>query len=373
MKHSLLARRAALASLLAMPIASTQATGNGSSALFQPNDEDEPLNRFSLSYSMGLNITAGFKNVQLVPNYYSVPNHAGVLTPTLINPGSTNGLGSHVYDNGYSQADASSNALGFTSYWGYQTASQVQNGTIVMNATTPTLGAGPQDLNGDPQHGLQFTYGRQLGRHNQFRWGLEAGFGFTDVTIRDNQIVSGDYTTTTDAYTLPPIPGGGVVSPPPPPYKGPFSAPPGSPLIGDAPSRTVTPVAGTDQFTLDAHVFSWRLGPYFQVPVIKHRLDFSLNGGLALFYVNSQFSFQESVPRTGLPPLLNSGSGSHNDLLVGGYVGGNLSYRLTRSVDLFTGVQYTKVGSTSNVQSGKQAQIDFGNSLFVALGLTYKF
>src|ERR1017187_491854 len=116
MKQSSLALRSVLASLLAMPIASAQAGGNGSSAFFQRNDaEDEPLNRFSLNYSMGLNITAGFKNVRPVPNYYSVPNHQGVLTPTLVNPGSTSALGSHVYDNGYSQVDASGNALGYTS------------------------------------------------------------------------------------------------------------------------------------------------------------------------------------------------------------------------------------------------------------------
>lgn len=367
MKKSLSARRAVLASLLALPMASAQAGGNGSSWLFQQNDDDEPVNRFSLSYSMGLNITAGFKNVHLVPNYYSVPNHQGVLTPTLINPGSTNGLSPHVYENGYSQVDASTNALGLTSYWGYQNSSQVQNGSVVMNATAPTLGVGPQDLNGDPQHGLEFTYGRQLGRHGELRWGLEAGFGYTDVTIHDSQTVAGDYTLTSDSYAL-----GGVI-PPSPPYKGPFSAPPGSPVVSDTPSRTLTPIAGKEQFNLDAHVFSWRLGPYLQVPLVKERLSLSMSGGLALFYVNSQFSFQESVSGTGGAPLLNSGSGSHNDLLVGGYVGGNLSLRLTRSVDLFTGVRYTKVGNSSNVQGGKEARIDFSNSLFVALGLSYKF
>ena len=131
-------------------------------------------------------------------------------------------------------------ALSLTSYWGYQNAGQVQNGSVVMNATAPTLGAGPQGLGGDPQHGLQLTCDRQLGRHGQLRWGLEAGFGFTDVTIRDNQTVMGDYTLTSDSYTLPPVPGGGVVSPPPPPYRGPYSSPPGSPLIGDTPNRTLS-------------------------------------------------------------------------------------------------------------------------------------
>lgn len=135
----------------------------------------------------------------------------------------------------------------------------------------------------------------------------------------------------------------------------------------------MTPVAGSDQFDLHANVFSWRLGPYLQVPVIKQRLSFSLSGGLALFYVNSRFSYQETVSTPALAPLLNSGSGSHNDLLAGGYVEGDLALRLTRSVDIFTGVQYTKVGDSYNVQNGKQAQIDFGNSLFVVLGLSYKF
>jgi len=372
MKKRSFARRAVLASLLAAPFASVQAGMYGNSPLFQRDeDEDEPLNRFSLSYSMGLNITAGFKNVRLTPNTFSLPDHAGVPTPTPINPGSTNALSPHVYDDGYSLVDVYGNAGGYTSYYGYQNASQVQGNALVMHATTATVGAGPSDINGDPQHGLQFTYGRQLGRHDQFRWGLEAGFGFTDVTIHDNQTVAGDYTTTSDSYSLV-NPLGGVITPV---QTGLYSAPTNQPVIHAGPSRTETPLAGADQFDLHADVFSWRLGPYFQVPVIKQRLAFSLSGGVALYYVNTQFSFQESVSRSavGLSPLLNSGSGSHNDLLVGGYVGGNLYLRLTRSVDLFTGVQYTKVGNASNVQSGKQAQIDFGNSLFVNLGLSYKF
>ena len=106
------------------------------------------------------------------------------------------------------------------------------------------------------------------------------------------------------------------------------------------------------------------------MPLIKQRLAFSISGGPALYYINSHFSFQESVPRPGLPPLVSSGSGSHNDFLVGGYVSGTLSLKLSHSVDAFAGVQYTKVGQTSNVQNGKQAQIDFGNSLFVALGVS---
>ncbi len=370
MKQKWFTRRAVLASLLAVPIASAQADTYGHSALFQrSDDEDEPLNRFSLSYSMGLNITAGFKNVQLVPNYISLPNHQGIATPTLVNPGTTNALGSHVYNDGYSLPDTFGNAGGYTSYYGYHDSSQVQGNELVMHATTATMGAGPQGVSGDPQHGLQFTYNRQLGRDGQFRWGLEAGFGFTDVTMHDNQVVAGDYTTTTDSYSLSNPLGGFIV----PVQTGLYSAPTNQAVIHDSPSRTVTPTAGYDQFNLHADVFSWRLGPYAEFPLIKQRLSFSLSGGLALFYVNSQFSFQESVPRSGMAPLVTSGSGSHSDLLAGGFVEGDLSLKLSHSVDLFTGVQYTKVGQASNVQGGKQAQIDFGNSLFVVLGLSYKF
>jgi hypothetical protein len=370
MKQTSSARRAILASLLALPIVSAQAGPYGNSALFQRGDDDDGLlNRFSLSYSMGLNISAGFKNVQLVPNYISVPNHQGIATPMLVNPGSTNAVSPHVYDDGYALVDIYGNAGGYTSYYGYQNASQVHSDALVMHATTATIGAGPQGVSGDPQHGLQFTYNRQLGRSGQVRWGLEAGFGFTDVTMHDNQSVAGDYTTTTDSYSLA-NPLGGVIVPV---QTGLYSAPTNQPVIHDAPSRTVAPVAGYDQFDLHASVFGWRLGPYAEFPVIKQRLSFFLSGGAALYYVDSHFSFQESVPRAGMASLVNSGSGSHGDFLAGGYVEGDLSLKLSRSVDLFTGVQYTKIGQAFNTQGNKQAQIDFSNSLFVTLGVSYRF
>src|SRR5262245_15042703 len=112
---------------------------------------NQPLNRFGLSYRAGFNITAKFKNL------------AGF--SRLNNPGPATGGADHFYDDGYNRVDSSGNANGLTWFWGYQNASQVPgDGFLYMHSVSSAQASASKDKDGDPQHGLELTYNRQLGR-----------------------------------------------------------------------------------------------------------------------------------------------------------------------------------------------------------------
>jgi hypothetical protein len=353
-----LAIQSAVWSALFAACAVARAADSGQSLLLQnPPETDWPLNRIGLSYRPAINIRGRFQNV------------GGALG--FNDPGPAASHANHNYDDGYNRVDGSAggNAGGVTSYWGYQFASQVPgNNTIVMTATSPTLGASSPNLNGDPQHGFELTYNRELGSHKDWHWGIEGAFGFTDVTIHYNENQAGGFTRTSDTFSL-----DGITPPPvPPAYNGPFNPSPGAPVIGDSPTRSVAPVNAVGFCDLDAKVCSVRLGPYLELAAGK-RWAFSLSGGFALMYVNSDFNFQESAVPAMPGQMLYTGSGSRGDVLPGGYVSGNVSYRFTRSMDISAGAQYVNVGAFSQTENGKRAQLDFSNSIFFTIGVGYRF
>lgn len=71
----------------------------------------------------------------------------------------------------------------------------------------------------------------------------------------------------------------------------------------------------------------------------------TLSGGLGLAWVDSTFAFNETLQLPGGGQLVNSGSGTESDLLVGGYAAANVSYLVTDAWRLFLGAQYRNLGS----------------------------
>jgi hypothetical protein len=120
------------------------------------------------------------------------------------------------------------------------------------------------------------------------------------------------------------------------------------------------------------------LGPYFEVP-LSRKFSVMLDGGLALAYAQSTFSFEETVlisdPFYGIN--LNSGSrygsGSQTDFLVGGYAGANLGYAISERVRLVGGAMFQATGSPVNERAGKSSVLDLGRSVIFSIGATYSF
>ena len=313
---------------------------------------------FSLSFGMGLNISAQFKNLG------SFPPAGGGPGPAI--PGIN-----HNYDNGYNRVDITGNNHGGyegTWYWGYNNPSQVSGDTLTMQSTSLEAGANTQKDQNDPQPGFELTIGRQFGGGRHWSWGGEGAFGFTAVTIKDNATLYGNVNVTSDSYTL-----NGVI-PPVAPYQGTFAGP--SAIISDNPNRAVNIQANAATITgsreLDANLFGFKLGPYFEVPFAS-RWALRLRGGLALVEVNSEFSYSETTTLPGLPASTVKAHGWHSGLQVGGYAGATLSCSLSPSTRLFAGGEFEDVGNFTQNLNGRQAVLDLSRTVLVTFGLSYSF
>jgi hypothetical protein len=272
--------------------------------------QPESPNRFGLSYRMGFNAPLSFKGLGGYPAGSAVR-----YTPD---------GDRYNYDNGYVLTDSSGNAMGYTRYWGYDTASQASgNGAIVMNRSSSLATASSEDHYDSPMSGVELTYNRELIRKESWRGGLEGAFGYTYMSVRDTGTQSAEVTRLDDTYSLP----GPVV--PPPGYTGRYSQP--GPVLAASPSSSTTDVLpggasilGQNDFS--ANLFGFRFGPYVEVP-LSQSIAFTLSGGFALVYVSSDFSFNQTVTQGGASAPY-TGSGSHSDWLPGGYVAGTVSVAL---------------------------------------------
>jgi hypothetical protein len=356
----------ASSTLLALALATQGSSGQSAvaderlAAFVSDNDGPMTQNRLGLNYRMGLNISVDFRKL-------------GGLA--LSNPGpGTGSTFNRNYDNGYNRVDSSTNAGGVTWYWGYEHSQSVQGTNLVLSSYSTPANATSKNREDDPQHGLELTYSRELLRGKWWHFGAEGGLGYSPISIADHHTLKNTAYRTNDTFSL-----NGTI-PPNPPYHGTFGGP--GDLIGSDPSRTTDVLARAATITgerdLDADVFVLRLGPYFEVPLYK-RFSLILNGGLTLAYAHTKFSFNEIVTISdpvndiNLVSSRRTGSGSHDDFLVGGYGGAAIGYQITREIGLMAGAQYQAAGSTINRDKGKESLLDLSQSIIVTFGVTYSF
>jgi hypothetical protein len=317
--------------------------------------DDAEWNHFGLDFRMGFNIHAKF----------SEPSSAGLALP----PGPDAGLAlNHRYSDGFVNVDSSGDQGGVTWNWGYQHASQVQDGDLLMHASGAEGGSqlASGERSDDPYLGLDFSYVRDLGHYKWGQWGVKIAFGYTPIDVRDTDPMHANTETITDTYAL-----NGVV-PPLAPYTGSSSGP--GPVIGSEPiSRisAVTPEVITGNRNVDAGLYDLRLGPTFNIPLCK-RISAQAGGGLAVGVVNSHFTFNETVS-SGAGLVNESGSDTSTGFVVGGYVEAGFAYRLCHAASLYTGAQFQSLGDFRQSVNGHSARLDFGQSIFYEIGLQFHF
>jgi hypothetical protein len=316
-------------------------------------------NRFGLSYSMGFNAPVSFKNLG---------GYSALSVPRLTLDGNL-----YNYDNGFVLPDSGTANSGQTVYWGYDSASQVSGNTITMQRSSSEAIASSNDHFDNPMSGVEITYNRELIRKKSWRGGLEGAFGYNYMSIHDGSVQSANVTRVNDVFAFPAVPPPQV---PTAPYIGRLDQPLQQALDYNPISSTTTEIlqgasiAGQRDFS--ANLFSLRLGPYFEIPLSKS-INFTLSGGFALMYVDSEFSYNETVTIPGLKPLPQQASGSATGWLPGGYVAGAFSLALSDAWAFVAGAQFESVGQYTQTLNGKQATLDLSKSIFVTLGLSYSF
>jgi hypothetical protein len=318
--------------------------------------------RLTLSLRFGLNIHSSFKGIG-----------AG------LNPGSPGGRqltpngDLYNYDDGYVLPDSTGNFLGLTTYWGYNNASQYNAGagTIAFHNTTA---AGPESDDSRPYPGVELTYDHQFGDKDGWHgihWGIEGAVNYLRISFNDNTAGGASVTTATTLYQLP------GTTPPAAPFQGTFDGSPGGySLLNATPISTSTAVVPgatlLSQDKFDGDLWGFRLGPYMDVPVTEN-LSLHLSAGLALGLLYDQVSWQQSLTVPGSGTTTGAGSGSHFDVLWGGYISLDAQYEFNDRWGIEGGVQFEDLGKYRHSFNGREADLDLSRSVFVQVGISYSF
>ena len=312
-------------------------------------DVPENPNRLSLGPRFGLNFKADFNN------------HATYKTPT-VNPGPATGGADHTYDDGYVRVDSSGNAGNLTWNWGYQNPSQAVVDSMQFHAIRASSSSSAND---NPQYGTELLYQRIIGSlpaSMRGRWGLEAGFGYTDLDLRNQR--GGFVPVTTDTYPL-----NGVL-PPSAGYNGTFSGP--GALLGDTPVRTTTFASQSGRNKLSGDMFNLRFGPFAEWNLTR-RLSFAASVGVTLAPTSVAYDFSETDTLASGDRFSTSGHSSRSKVLYGPYVSGLLRYNFNPRWGLYVGAQFQNLTDLNQSIGSRSARLDPGATLYGTVGVTWSF
>jgi hypothetical protein len=318
-----------------LALAATPFAMHGADSLDKGADPLDNPNRFSFGPTFGLNFKADFHNN--------------------VNPGPTLPGGNHTYNDGYVLADDGTHTDGLTQNWNYQNASQYN---AAHGGTMNFLNVGSSSVTGDPQYGGEFIYQRVIGSLPVLSgdWGLEAGFGFTELDLREN--LGG--TATVDSYSL-----NGVI--PPGPGNGGISGAPQA-LLGDTPTRTA---AGTGYQKLSGQMYSLRLGPFAEWN-ITHKFSLAASVGLTLAPTIVDYDFSETATLAG-GTFMESGHSSKTELLYGPYVGAMLRYDFDKCWGVYVGARFQNLTDLSQSIGSRTARLDAGATVNLTAGASWRF
>lgn len=317
-------------------------------ALFGADAPENP-NRLSLGPRFGLNFKANF-------------NNNGTFNAPGIAPGAAVGGVAHTYNDGFVLVDSSGNLGGLTTFWGYQNASQVVGGGMEFHAIAAS---GPSTARDNPQFGAEFIYQRVFGSlpaNMPGRWGLEAGFGYTALDLRNQR--RGTVAVTTDSFPL-----GGVL-PPAAPYNGTFLGP--GALLGDTPVRTATFATQSGQHKLSGEMFSLRVGPFAEWSLTP-KLSLAASVGLTLAPTSVDYDFSETDTLASGVGFTTTGSSSKSRLLYGPYVSAMLRYDFNQTWGIYAGAQFQSLNSMEQSIGSRSGRLDPGATVYATIGVTWKF
>ncbi len=321
-----------------------------------PPDTDDWTRHFHIGGMVGLNISGNF-------------HMNGNFTVAGNNP--SKGL----FDDGYVRVDQTGNAgglpgVGLTSFWGYNNASQYDaaNHRLAMHAVTGFSATESSSSDVAPSPGFDLAYGANYWYWKHARVGWEMGFDLLPISLKDNHPLSATANSATYFFDT------GNLILPGAPYQGGSSGV--GPVISGAPSSIVTNGAtsttATGSRTLDAIIYSVRLGPSFEWDMGEH-MGMSLSAGPAVGIVSGTYSFNEDISVGGGPTAHNNGSFSNVGIQYGGYFNATFMYHITSSADFYLGAQYMSMTDYNISSGGRSANLDLSGQVYVSAGISWPF
>jgi hypothetical protein len=319
----------------------------------------EPLKdwtrHFRVGALVGINLEAEFKMSGQFTVSGSAPGEPG-------QPGLE-----HIYDDGYVRVDETGNAQGLTSYWGYQNASQYDAQTLTFHSANSFTASGSAKSDDSPYLGLDVAYGGNLWRWGPTQIGWQFGFGFLPIKIEDNKTLNAEINRTVHSFST-----GGIVVPAAP-YNG-GSSGIGPSILDVATALTEPSTNGTikGSRTLEMSLFAFRLGPLLHWE-FHPRWAASFSAGPAFGYLNGDLKFDETIVSADGGSASNRGSTGGSDFVFGGYVSATLMFHAEDHGDLYIGVQYMPLGSTTVSGGGREARLDLSGGVYFSAGINWPF
>lgn len=324
----------------------------------QAQEQPSWTKRFRLGVVAAINIDAEF----------SLNGDFGVSGADPGTPG-VGGL-NHTYDDGYVRLDDTGNAGGYTSNWGYESASQYDPvaETLTFNGTTSFSQAGSSSsVEDEPYYGLDMAYGGRLMEVARGVLGWEFGFMFLPADFEDREPLPVTARRVEHRFST-----AGVVLPQAP-YNGGSSGV--GPVIGDVAeeiSNTSTSGLLTGSRMLEANIMDFRLGPNLQWH-LGGRWAASVGGGFALGLVTGEYSFDETINYATGGSASNRGEFSSTEVVYGGYAEALLYFRAEERSEIYVGAQYVSLGDVTFSGGGRSARLSLGNGLCFAAGIHWIF
>ncbi|MEO8426051.1 MAG: hypothetical protein ABI651_02960 [Verrucomicrobiota bacterium] len=286
--------------------------------------------------------------------------------------------GSGIYDDGFVLPDSGGTASGTTWNWGYNAASQIEDGQLVLKRFNDVPSFGQQDVNvSNPLLGGEITGGYQFSefqmRKKSARFGVELGAGYFTFSEEMNFAPVGTASHTTATYGI-----GGIL-PPIAPYAGTATGPgplinlnPGSSTdVRDNPGGTTTSFQGN----LEAHLYNLRIGPTLEVDLSK-RLSVVVGAGYAPVYADARLEYAEAVtfsnPAVPVLAPIRADLGE-SKWRLGFYGEIHLNFRITNHIDAFVGGDFQYNSDFTFGDSGHQVKLDLGATYGTKIGMTFRF
>jgi len=281
---------------------------------------------------------------------------------------SGNDVAKGIFDNGYVRPDKTGSSDGLTSFWGYNSQTQVSGQDLILSATTGYKTDGPVHGNADAgvSPGFDMSYGANYWYWKHARVGWELGFNLLPISIKNTQKFTVNANQSTYTFHT------GNAFLPTEPYQGGDSG--SGILIRDnnfnvSSNSSSASVTGTH--SLDAIVYSVRLGPTFDWDLGSH-VDMQLGAGPVVGVVDGEYSFDETVT-VGDVASHNRGSFSSVGVQYGGYANATFNVHINQSVDFYLGAQYVMMNNYNISSGGRSANLDLGGQILVSAGINWPF
>ena len=323
--------------------------------------------RVSFSLGAAFNISAKFSGHPGALNLQSSQSQAGAAN----------------FDNGFVGADVSGDP-NLTTFWGYSRVNQPVadgNGNVIgLNYERTTVAADSMSpkIDADPSLAGEILLRRSISTSGGRTIGVELGVSYMSLSLHDDSAYTVDGQRTGYSFALPSPVNAELF--PPPGYQGPFNGLGLNLNQSQTTGQTVAApaaIAVSGSRRIDADVFGFRLGPYWEIQ-FDETLAASFSAGAVVAFINDSVTWSESISvntatDNGYWTGQSSASGSRSGVAYGYYVGADVNWSLNERWSVVGGCRVQDLGTYTHGIGLGQMQLSLRRSIFVSLGVGYSF